>query len=308
MRKSHMALLILVSLIGGSNFLAVKFAVLELPPVFSSAMRFVISGVILIPFLKIQPGQMRQLVFTALNMGAFNFILIYIGFARAGDVTTVAIVSQAAVPFSTILAVVLLKEHVGIWRVTGIAVSLAGILVLGFDPRVFEYIDAVLLVLAGVAAFSYGTIQMRKLGNVPTMVFIAWLSLIAAVAQLAVSFIMESGQLTALMSASPRALGGLVYSGVISTVIAHAAFFYLLQRNPVSRVMPFTVLAPVFAVILSILVLGEVMTDRMVVGGLLVFAGVLVITFRNRREIERRDPDDRGGPAGPVVEPAEPLT
>lgn len=308
MRKSHIALLILVSLIGGSNFLAVKFSVMEIPPVFSSAMRFVISGVILIPFLKIQPGRMRQLVLTALNMGAFNFILIYIGFARAGDVSTVAIVSQAAVPFSTILAVLLLKEHVGVWRVTGIAVSLIGILVLGFDPRVFEYIDAVLLILAGVAAFSFGTIQMRKLGNVPTMVFIAWLSMIAAVAQLTVSFFMETGQVAALMSASPRALGGLIYSGVISTVIAHAAFFYLLQRNPVSRVMPFTVLAPVFAVILSIIVLGEVMSDRMIVGGLLAFAGVAVITFRNRREIEKRHPDDEDSPGRPVVEPAEPLT
>lgn len=301
MRTSHMALLILVSMIGGSNFLAVKFSVMEIPPVFASAVRFVISGLILIPFLRIQPGRMRPLVFTALNMGALNFILIYAGFARAGDVSTVAIVSQAVVPFSTILAVVLLKEHVGIWRVTGIAVSMAGILVLGFDPRVFEYIDAVLLILAGVAAFSFGTIQMRQLGNVPTMVFIAWLSVIAASAQLVTSFFMESGQLTALMSASPRAIGGLFYSGVVSTVFAHAAFYYLLQRNPVSRVMPFTVLAPVFAVILSIVILGEVMSDRMVVGGLLAFAGVTVITFRNRRQIDKLAAD------GPV-NTNEPLT
>lgn len=300
MRTSHMALLILVSLIGGSNFLAIKFAVTEIPPVFASAMRFTIAGLILIPFLKIQPGRMRPLLFTALNMGAFNFILIYMGFARAGDVSTVAIVSQAVVPFSTILAVVLLKEHVGVWRVSGIAISLAGILVLGFDPRVFEYVDAVLLILAGVAAFSYGTIQMRQLGNVPAMAFMAWLSLIAASAQMLVSFILESGQIEALMSASPKALGGLLYTGAISTVVAHATFYYILQRNPVSRVMPFTVLAPVFAVILSIMVLGEVMSDRMVIGGLLAFAGVAVITFRNRREIDKIKP---GGP----VETGEPL-
>lgn len=300
MRTSHMALLILVSLIGGSNFLAIKFAVTEIPPVFASAMRFTIAGLILIPFLKIQPGRMRPLLFTALNMGAFNFILIYMGFARAGDVSTVAIVSQAVVPFSTILAVVLLKEHVGIWRVSGIAISLAGILVLGFDPRVFEYVDAVLLILAGVAAFSFGTIQMRQLGNVPPMAFMAWLSLIAASAQMLVSFILESGQIEALMSASPKALGGLLYTGAISTVVAHATFYYILQRNPVSRVMPFTVLAPVFAVILSILILGEVMSDRMVIGGLLAFAGVAVITFRNRREIDKIKP---GGP----VETGEPL-
>lgn len=295
-----MALLVLVSLIGGSNFLAVKFTVMELPPVFSSAMRFVIAGLILIPFLKVQPGRMRPLVLTALNMGALNFILIYIGFARAGDVSTVAIVSQAVVPFSTILAVILLKEHVGIWRVSGITISLVGILVLGFDPRVFEYVDAVLFILAGVAAFSFGTIQMRQLGNVSAMTFMAWLSLIAASVQLTVSFFMESGQIDALMSASPRALGGLLYTGVISTVIAHAAFYYLLQRNPVSRVMPFTVLAPVFAVILSIIILGEVMSDRMILGGLLAFAGVIVITFRNWREI------DKVGPGGPV-DTNEPL-
>lgn len=287
MRTSHMALLLLVSLVGGANFLAVKFTVTEIPPVFASALRFVISGVILIPFLKVQPGRMRQLIFTALNMGALNFTLIYIGFSRAGDVSTVAIVSQAAVPFSTILAVVLLKERVGLWRISAISISLAGIVLLGFDPRVFEYVDALLFIIAGVAAFSFGTIQMRQLGNVPPLVFMAWLSLFAAVTQLALSFVIESGQIERTLAASSQALGALFYTGVISTAFAHAAFFYILQRNPVSRVMPFTILAPVFAVILSIILLGEVMSDRVLAGGLLAFAGVLVITFRNKQEIDK---------------------
>ncbi|MCH8862231.1 MAG: DMT family transporter [Proteobacteria bacterium] len=287
MRTKHMALLLLVTLIGGTNFLAVKFTVTEIPPVFASALRFLISGVILIPFLKIQPGRMRQLIFTALNIGVLNFALVYIGFARAGDVSTVAIVSQAAVPFSMILAVVLLKEKVGFWRITATITSLAGIVLLGFDPRVFEYIDAVLLILAGVAAFSFGTIQMRRLGNVPPLVFMAWLSLLASTTQFLLSFFMESGQIALTLGASRQALGALVYTGVISTVFAHAAFYYVLQRNPVSRVMPFTVLAPLFGVILSILVLGEVMSARVVAGGLLTFAGVMVITFRNRQEINK---------------------
>lgn len=287
MRTNHMALLLLVTLIGGTNFLAVKFTVTEIPPVFASALRFLISGVILLPFLKIQPGRMRQLMFTALNIGVLNFALVYVGFARAGDVSTVAIVSQAAVPFSMILAVVLLKERVGFWRISATAVSLAGILLLGFDPRVFEYIDAVFLILGGVAAFSFGTIQMRQLGNVPPLVFMAWLSLLASTSQFALSFFLESGQIALTLGASKLALGGLFYTAVISTVFAHATFYYVLQRNPVSRVMPFTVLAPLFAVVLSIVVLGEVLSDRVLAGGLLTFAGVSVITFRNRQEINK---------------------
>ena len=300
MRTNHMALLLLVTLIGGTNFLAVKLTVTEIPPVFASAMRFLISGVILIPFLKIQPGRMRQLIFTALNIGVLNFALVYIGFARAGDVSTVAIVSQAAVPFSMILAVVLLKEQVGIWRITATITSLAGLVLLGFDPRVFEYIDAVLLILAGVAAFSFGTIQMRRLGNVPPLVFMAWMSLLASTTQFLLSFFMESGQIELILGASKMALGALFYTGVISTVLAHAIFYYILQRNPVSRVMPFTVLAPLFGVVLSVLVLGEVLSDRVVAGGLLTFAGVSVITFRNRQEIDKLGQSARADGNGTV--------
>lgn len=300
MRTNHMALLLLVTLIGGGNFLAVKFTVTEIPPIFASALRFAISGVILIPFLKIQPGRMRQLMYTALNMGVLNFALIYLAFARAGDVSTVAIVSQAAVPFSMILAVVLLKEHVGFWRISATAVSLAGIILIGFDPRVFEYIDAVLFMLAGMAAFSFGTIQMRRLGNVPPLVFMAWLSLLASTSQFALSFFLESGQIALTLGASKLALGGLLYTGLLSTAFAHAAFYYILQRNPVSRVMPFTVLAPLFAVVLSIVVLGEVLSDRVVAGGLLTFAGVSVITFRNRQEINKLGQGDRAGDNGTV--------
>ena len=120
MRTTHMLILVLTAIVGGGNFVAAKLVVTEIPPMFATAVRFTIAGVLLLPFLKIVPGRMKAIILTSLNTALVNFALVYQGFARADDVSAIAIVSQAVVPLSTIMAVVFLGEKIGWRRVTAI--------------------------------------------------------------------------------------------------------------------------------------------------------------------------------------------
>jgi O-acetylserine/cysteine efflux transporter len=58
------------------------------------------------------------------------------------------------------------------------------------------------------------------------------------------------------------------------------------QRYPVTSVAPITTLSPVFSVILSVILLGEVLSTRLVVGGVITLAGVVIITLRERRIVD----------------------
>lgn len=306
MPARHQAILLGIAFFAGGNFIAAKLVVNELPAVFSSALRFALAFILLLPFLKVQRGRMKAVLMTALNTSLFNFALIYEGFNRTDDVSAAAIVGQIVVPISTLFAVIFLGERIGWRRISAIAIAFAGVLVLGLDPKVFSYVDGLLFLIGGSTVFAFGLIQIRKLGNVPAMTFLAWQALVAAPGQFLLSLWFEEGQWQALSMAAPTALWGLAYTVVISTFVVHAGFYYVVQRNPISDVMPYTLLTPVIAIFYSIIAFDEVLSERMILGALLTLGGVAVITLRNREEIAAIGASDAGGvldtPA-PIPEP-----
>lgn len=63
------------------------------------------------------------------------------------------------------------------------------------------------------------------------------------------------------------------------TAIAYAIWYGLLGRFPVNSVAPFLLLIPVVIVIESMVFLGENLTLRTVIGGLLIITGVAAVTL-----------------------------
>ncbi len=70
---------------------------------------------------------------------------------------------------------------------------------------------------------------------------------------------------------------------VMVTVVGYGLWYHLLRHHPVNQTMPFTLLVPVFGVVFGVLLLGETLTWRTVVGGLLTLFGVSVIVLRRPR-------------------------
>ena len=77
--------------------------------------------------------------------------------------------------------------------------------------------------------------------------------------------------------------GALVYAAVLSSLFAHTVYFFLVQRYPVTSIAPLTVLSPVFSVIFGVLLLGDALTPRITLGGVLMLLGVLIITLREKK-------------------------
>ena len=96
-----LSLLIGMNLIWGLNLIASKIGVAQLPPVLFTALRFTALGLILLPFLRLHPGQMKNLLAAAVLTGPLTFALLFIGVFLVADASMVAIASQMGVPFST---------------------------------------------------------------------------------------------------------------------------------------------------------------------------------------------------------------
>ena len=83
-----------------------------------------------------------------------------------------------------------------------------------------------------------------------------------------------------LQSADPSTLARLVFgSGLTAGAVAMICFYGALHLGPISKVKPIAfALAPVVAVLLGWLVLGESMTPRKVIAVALIVAGVVLLT------------------------------
>lgn len=284
MTPRHIALVVAVNLVFGFNLVAAKFAMQQLPPLLFASLRFLLLFLVLFPVLKILRGRMLLVTGVALTMGALHFTLIYQGLSLAEDVSTVAIALQLVVPFSTVLSIIFLGEQVRWKRWSGIGLAFAGVMIIGFDPRVLGYLPALAFVLAGALMAASGMLLMKKLQGVTVFELQGWLATISWPLLLTASLGLESGQGAAIAGTTAMGWAAVGFSAIGASLFGHGATYYLVQRYDVSLISPLMLMSTLFGVMFGVLLLDDQLTARMITGGVLTLAGVLLITLRSPTE------------------------
>ena len=279
----HLAALLFITLIWGLNLIVSKVGLAYVPPMLFTALRFAILAALLWPFLRVVPGKMNAMVVAALLSGTINFGLLFAGLSIAQNVSAVAIASQLGIPFTTLLSVALLGETVRWRRWTGIAMSFAGVLLIGLDPVVFDYWPSLALVIASALVGSLGVIAVKRLPEFKPLEVQAWFSWVSLPILGLMAVVLHRPSVRDLVEIPPAGWGAIAFTAICSSLVAHTGFYHLVQRYPVTSVAPLTTLSPVFSVIFGVTLLDDALTPRILVGGMVTLAGVLIITLRERR-------------------------
>lgn len=280
MKPGDLLLALLANAAWSVNFLAGKAGVEHFPPLLFSALRFTVLLLLLLPWLRWQPGKMRQVLQISGVLGVLHFSLIFIGLDASGDIASVAIAAQLYVPFSALLAVVWLGERLDRRRVAGITAAFAGVLVIGLDPTVFAHLDALAWIVGAALAMAVATILMRRLSGVGVFTLQAWIGAVATPSLLLMSLLLEQGQVEALHTAGWFDFALPVYSAIGASLVGHGIVYHLLTRYPVSLITPLLLLAPVLAVLLGVLFWGDQPTWKLLLGGLMTLIGVAIVTTK----------------------------
>jgi O-acetylserine/cysteine efflux transporter len=285
----HLVLAIIVCLAWAFNFTAGAQGMQHFSPLLFMILRFVLLFILVFPFMRRPPpGQWPRLIAVCLMIGAVHFTIMFWALERSGDVSSVAIVQQTYIPMAVVLAMLLLHEHVG-WRsLTAIFIAFAGVLVIGFDPLVLGQLDVLALALLSALFQALGSTYMRGIHGIEVFNFQAWTAVISLPFLLLATLLFEQGQLAAIQSAQGIHWASVVYSALVASLVGHGLFYFLIQRHPVTAVMPYMLLTPVFAVMFGVLVWGDRPGWRLILGGALVLLGILVITLRARQKARSR--------------------
>jgi len=278
----HMLLVLGIMVLWGLNFAVVKVGLLQLPPIFLVASRFLLVAVLLLPFAKRPHGQWGAVFAIAVVLGLLHFSFMFNGL-KTVDAATAAITIQLQVPFAALLAAIFFNDRLGWRRALGMTIAFLGVAVIAGEPRLNGQYLALSFVLTACFIWSVANVMIKRLKDVDGITLNAWMAVFATPMLFAASWIMEDGQIEALRQADFWAYFAVAYQAVAVVVIGYGCWYWLLQRYQMNQVMSATLLVPFFGVLSGVIFLGESLTVNLIAGGIMTIAGVGVIILRRPR-------------------------
>jgi drug/metabolite transporter (DMT)-like permease len=272
-----------IYLLWGATFLAIRVAVLELPPLLTAGTRFFTAGVILYGWTRArgQPrptsAEWRHLLVIALCM----FVLTYGPLFWAAQFVSsgVTAIIEASLPITTaILEVFVFRTQQLQWRLAvGVAVGFAGVALLlihngGQQLAVFPC----LVILASGIAWSLGAVLSSRLSLPSSRALCAGAEMmLGGLILLALS--VGAGELHPLPHISLRAALALAFLIVFGSLIAYTCYVWLLGRFSATRVSSHAYVNPVVAIALGHFAAGEIITGRSIAASALIVVSVFLL-------------------------------
>ncbi|WP_395022188.1 DMT family transporter [Dongia sp.] len=288
MKPQHFLALAFAQVLWGANFAVLKLGLDTWPPFFFVALRLGAVGLLLIPFVGLpKRSQLPGLLLLALLLGVIHFGTLFTGIAIS-DAATSSIVIQIQVPLAALSAAVFFGDRIGWRRWSGMALSILGIALLVGRPAFQGGWAAVALILAASVSWVAANMQIKRLaGDIGGWQLNAWPALLAAPMMLVLSALTEQGQVETLRNATSAAWFAMAYQVVVTTALCYGLWFAMMRRYPVTQVMPFTLLEPVFGALTAVFLLDEPWDWQMVLGALVTVSGLAIIVIRRPQSVEQ---------------------
>ena len=266
-------------MIWGMGFIVAKAGMSHFSPILLMALRFTLTAFCLIWFFRPPLSLYKKLFWISMVSAAIQYSLTFNG-VKGIDASTAGLLVQLEVPFGLIMAWLFLGDRISINQTIGIIVSFAGAVLIVGEPKLSGDLIYAFMVIGGAFAWAIGQIMIKKLGNIGGFMLITGVAIFAAPQLFIASYLFESNQLIEIQTADLPAWGAVAYLGLIMTALGYALWYRLLGLYNVNQVMPFLLLLPVTTVIGGIAFLGETLTVKITIGGLMALFGVALITIQ----------------------------
>jgi O-acetylserine/cysteine efflux transporter len=277
--------LIAIALVWGVNNIFAKLAVDTLPALMTVALRFLLVLVALFVWLRPPPSERRWIFFLMLAcVGPLHFGIQYLGLKLGDDLSPMVVAMQLWAPASVVFAALLLREAVTPLRWAGVGLAFLGAASMNFDPAVLAQGWALVLVALASASYGLGTVLVRRLGGgLNPWAMQAWIALATAPIMIVGSLVFERDHLEVSRAAHWSVWAFIGFGAFVSSIVANAFMFRLVQRYEVSRTTPYLLMTPVITFVLAAVVLGDRITPQIVIGAAATMGGVALVALAERR-------------------------
>ncbi|HEX7023038.1 MAG TPA: DMT family transporter [Trueperaceae bacterium] len=283
--------LLVLAFLWGSAFPAIKIGLEGFSAGELALARYLVASLCFVPVLLITRNRLlpaRRDIPRFLLIG-FLGITIYHVALNYGEVHVTAgaasLIIATAPAITAILAYFLLGDSLPAAGWLGIAVSFAGVALivfgegkeLGFNPY------ALLVLLSSLVTSLFFVLQkplFDRYSAIEVTAFSAWAGTLPML-------VFAPGLPSALTHAGAAPLWAAVYIGVFPAALAYMLMSYAISKAPVTLVTAFLYAVPVFSLLFSWLLIGEVPSWLTLVGGAVAIGGIILVNNAKKRQAHR---------------------
>lgn len=252
MSLPHIALAVLVTVLWGFAFVVMSDLLDALPPFLMATLMVVAAGLPIVVLLRLPRTPFYWLILLGATQGAIQMALLLFGMEFGMPPGLAALVLQMQVLFTTLLAFLLLGEKPRWAQYAGIAVSLAGMIVIASTMPGGATLIGFFIVILAALTWATSNIIVKLAGTDEVMRLVAW----------------------------AHVIGEVVFLGLISTFGGFGLWSYLMRKNSASSVAPFSLIIPISGMVSTALILGEEFSPQRIAGAVLVLVGLAFGTIR----------------------------
>ncbi|MGA8783885.1 MAG: EamA family transporter [Polaromonas sp.] len=284
-----LAAALVVVLVWGVNFVAMKFALRDFTPFQLGAARYVFAVLPLVLFIRPPQVPWKWVLLYGLFQGVGQFGILFIALKVGMTAALASVLLQTQVFFTALFGFVLLHERASRPLQAGMVLA-----ALGLSCFALNYVNpgatsgsattvaGFALTLCAAAMWSLSNIVARQVqkvaGSYSPIAFVVWSSMVAVLPFMALSLAFDPEAVRwQWLQASWSSWLSVAYLGWMATIVGYSLWTGLLKRHPANRVAPFSLGVPIVGLGAGMLVLGEVITPWQWAGTALVVAALACV-------------------------------
>jgi drug/metabolite transporter (DMT)-like permease len=294
-RLTDWTLLLLCNLIWASQFVLAKLVQEEMGPIFATLLPMALATICLIPLVLRQqrrrgetPGIGRADVLRFAVIGIVGQVVAQLGITWGvglAPASNAALLSLTLPIATAIMAYLLLGERMTRVRWLSFALAVAGVLQCsGVDWSDLRFasggvVTGNVLIMLGILGSAFYNVFGKKLLDRYSPLEVLLYSYYAVLACLIpLTLYLEPGSFHNMLSFGPKVWLGILLLAGFQYFLSMILFLTVLTRLDAVQAGLSNYLIPVFGVVIAAIVLGERLTARMAVGGIVVLGSTLLIT------------------------------
>jgi drug/metabolite transporter (DMT)-like permease len=290
MTRRDMMLAALVATVWGVNFVVIDWGMADLPPLLFLAARFVL---VVLPAILLVPkpdASWRTIVAVGCFMSLGQFGFVYASISAGLPPGLAALVLQAQVVFTIVIAAAALHERPTRNQLAGVVVGAVGLGIVALGRGGDVPSGALALCVVGALSWGIGNVVVRA-SRVPSGVSLTvWSGLFVPLPLVALSLVLDGPQELAdgLASFGWEAAISTLYTAGLASLVGYGIFNTLLSRNPAASVVPWILLVPPVGMASAWIVFADTPALGELLGGVVLIGGVLLAIRPSRgREASR---------------------
>lgn len=278
-------LAVLVTLLWGTNFVAIKLSLVSFPPFLQLTLRFIFACFPLIFFIK-KPTCSKVLILKfSLLIWICQLSGIALGLYLGMPAGLCSLLMQTQTIFTVLLSSIFFYYKPKKLELAGIALAFIGVTMIALHGKGQFSWEAFFLVLFAAFSVSMGNLLFKDQSQKTNMLsLIIWSCLIPPIPMFFTSFFVDGWEniCVACLTFKWSSLFAIIYSSFFATIVATTSYVYLLKKYEPAQIVPFTMLTPIFGALASTFILGERLSQECFIAASFILIGLFVNQYAKR--------------------------